>query len=232
MHFRSSVAAALVLAASLLQMAPVAHAAPAPAYPGFKHINTADGGLDALLFNNLRPSLDKYWGQQLGKAYTAPGWSWINRAGGTATACGTISLEDAGNEAAFYCPNDKVIYFNADFLLSQETGYGFAGVVEVIAHEYGHHIQHLKGLSPNMSVSASELQADRDAGAYLSWAKWGYIDNGKRADWYNLTDLQAVAYGTGDYAYNDPDHHGTPTERSDAITRGWNIGPGMNATAI
>jgi hypothetical protein len=51
-------------------------------------------------------------------------------------------------------------------------------------------------------------------------------------DWYNLADLQAVAYGTGDYAFSDPDHDGTPSERSDAITRGWNTGPGLNATTI
>jgi predicted metalloprotease len=256
MYLRFSVAAAILIAASLLQAAPVANASPishyadassisryaadvpkaaaaAPVYASVKHINTANGGLDSMLFTYLRPSLDKYWGQQLGKVYTAPGWSWINRAGGTATGCGDITLDDAGKEAAFYCPKDKVIYFNADFLLYQEANFGFAGIAETIAHEYGHHIQHLKGISSSMPVETSELQADRDAGAYLWWAGWNYTDpSGKKADWYNLADLQDVAYSTGDYDYSDPDHHGTPVERQDAITRGWNYGPGLNATTF
>jgi predicted metalloprotease len=200
----------------------------------YQHLSdTSNAGMDSILFIYLRPNLDRYWGQTLGNMYTAPGWSWINRSGGTATACGNITLENAAKQAAFYCPRDKVLYFNADFLQYQERLFGFPGIATVIAHEYGHHIQNLEGWASVMTTQQEELQADRDAGAYLRWAGWTYTtNNGGIASWYTLSDVQGVAWAAGDYLYSDPDHHGTPSERSEAVTRGWNNGPGLSSAAI
>lgn len=82
----------------------------------------------------------------------------------------------------FYCPADKVIYIDTSFYdqLAQMSGTGgdFARYY-VIAHEYGHHIQSITGLSDQVRAAqhsnpaaanrlqvAMELQADCYAGMW------------------------------------------------------------------
>ena len=87
----------------------------------------------------------------------------------------------------FYCPTDQGIYIDTDFYreMSQKLGAGgdFARAY-VIAHEYGHHIQNLLGLSaqvqsaqqrnPSQANALSvrlELQADCYAGVWAGLNK-------------------------------------------------------------
>ena len=84
----------------------------------------------------------------------------------------------------FYCPTDQSIYLDTDFYrqLSEQLGAsgGFARDY-VIAHEYGHHIQNLTGLSEKVHAAQEqdpdranalsvrlELQADCFAGVWAA----------------------------------------------------------------
>lgn len=124
-------------------------------------------------------SLDDYWATafpRLGGQYVSPGM--YLESGQWQTGCGTASSA----MGPFYCPADETIYIDTAFYdqLDREMGAGgdFARYY-VIAHEYGHHIQHLTGIagqvrsfqqsSPSQANQAQvlmELQADCYAGAW------------------------------------------------------------------
>ena len=82
--------------------------------------------------------------------------------GATRTACGT------GNTAAgpFYCPGDQKVYIDLAFYrLMQERFHVSSEFAQayVIAHEVGHHVQHLLGIDEQVAASrqsGSERQAN------------------------------------------------------------------------
>ncbi len=100
--------------------------------------------------------------------------------GFTNTGCGQASSE----VGPFYCPLDKLVYFDLDFLLQLQDQFGATGDLAaqyIVAHEYGHHVQNLRGTNAqvrqvqesdpdraNEYSIALELQADCLAGAWAS----------------------------------------------------------------
>ncbi|NMM87318.1 metalloprotease [Rhodococcus sp. SRB_17] len=104
--------------------------------------------------------------------------------GATATACGT------GQAAMgpFYCPSDQKVYIDLDFYQTLKNQLGAPGEFAqayVIAHEVGHHVQNLLGISEKVDqqrgrVSQAqynqlsvrlELQADCFAGVWANHAQ-------------------------------------------------------------
>ncbi len=82
--------------------------------------------------------------------------------GATRTACGT------GNTAAgpFYCPGDQKVYIDLAFYrLMQERFHVSSEFAQayVIAHEVGHHVQHLLGIDEQ--VAAARQGSERQANA-------------------------------------------------------------------
>ncbi|MFN9634285.1 MAG: neutral zinc metallopeptidase [Erythrobacteraceae bacterium] len=155
---------------------------------------------------------------------------------------GRVATEGCGSATAavgpFYCPADKGIYIDTSFYdtLAQMSGTGgdFARLY-VIAHEYGHHIQSITGLSDqvrqaqqrnpsssNQLQVAMELQADCYAGM---WA-------GKNRDRIEAGDLEeglAAASAIGDDTLQrgagqriNPESftHGTSRQRMAALKLG------------
>lgn len=105
--------------------------------------------------------------------------------GATQSGCGGAYAQ-AGPH---YCPLDERVYVDLDFLEELQTRFGATGDTAqayIVAHEVGHHIQHLLGVldelnrirsenpgSANDASIAVELQADCFAGVWLSTLQSG-----------------------------------------------------------
>ena len=113
----------------------------------------------------------------------------VSYVGGTQTACGT------GQAAMgpFYCPGDQGVYIDLRFYEEMERRLGGGGdfaQAYVIAHEVGHHVQHLTGatrqadrLGARGAESGSvrlELQADCYAGVWAARANRANIERNGR----------------------------------------------------
>lgn len=159
-------------------------------------------------------------------------------AGSTPTACGT------GQSATgpFYCPGDQKVYLDLDFFNLMQQRFKVSGEFAqayVIAHEVGHHVQNLMGLSEkvdNARRTASErqanamsvrleLQADCFAGvwAYHANAERKILEQGdvetalKAATAIGDDALQRQAQG---HVVPDSFTHGTSEQRVRWFTKG------------
>lgn len=125
--------------------------------------------------------------QQIGRQYENP--KLVLFSGATSTACGT------GQSAMgpFYCPLDRKVYIDLSFYQELQDRFHAPGEFAqayVIAHEVGHHVQNLLGISDKVQQARQssnsearsnalsvklELQADCYAGV------WAYHANQARA---------------------------------------------------
>jgi predicted metalloprotease len=153
---------------------------------------------------NALASLNHTWQplfEKAGIAYKAPKLVFYSQQG--RSGCG--AAESA--MGPFYCPADQGIYIDTDFYDQMAQQLGAKGEFArdyVIAHEYGHHIQNLLGLSdkvrnlqesrPSQANALSvrlELQADCYAGV---WA----AKNGDRIDPGDIQSGLNAAHQIGD----------------------------------
>jgi predicted metalloprotease len=191
--------------------------------------------IDAFLTDLLR-NIDRFWTRTL-TASDLPEptvrYDWVAPGASVLTGCG----ERAGDRAAFYCPADDTIYIAQRFaaelyagvargLPGERAGVGRAAgdfaVAYVLAHEYAHNLQQELGVFDNRvtrSAQPFELQADCLAGvwAYSVYAA-GDLDPG------DLEEATNAALAVGDFDVGNAQHHGTPTERRDALLAGYREG--------
>jgi hypothetical protein len=162
--------------------------------------------------------------------------------GATPTACGT------GQTAMgpFYCPSDRTVYIDLAFYQDLKARFKAPGdfaQAYVIAHEVGHHVQHLLGIADKVQAARSraseaqvnalsvrlELQADCLAGvwAYHADRMRNILEAGDIEEALNAASaigddrLQERARG---YAVPDTFTHGTSTQRVRWFRRGIEAG--------
>ncbi len=133
--------------------------------------------------------------QQSGQQYRDP--TLVLFRGGVDSACGFASAA----VGPFYCPGDQQVYLDLQFFDEMASRFSVAGdfaQAYVIAHEVGHHVQTLLGVSQRMQAARQrgarmegdngllvrqELQADCFAGV------WAYHAQ-QRHEWLEPGDLE------------------------------------------
>jgi predicted metalloprotease len=171
--------------------------------------------------------LPKY-GAQVRGTYQLPTLVVFNRA--VSTGCGNAT-SDIG---PFYCPADNRLYIDPSFYGTMERRLKAPGdfaQAYVIAHEVGHHVQHLIG-SSRLQVSGEtknevsvrvELQADCFAGV------WGHSAKGSLSITEgDLREALQAAHAIGDDALGHRDEdsftHGSSQQRMTWFKRGFEKG--------
>lgn len=133
--------------------------------------------------------------QQSGRQYKAP--TLMLFSGRVQSACGSASSASG----PFYCPADQRVYLDMEFFREMSQRFKAAGdfaQAYVIAHEVGHHVQTLLGVSDKVDAARQrgmrmegdngllvrqELQADCLAGVWANNAQ-------KRLNWLEPGDIE------------------------------------------
>jgi hypothetical protein len=197
----------------------------------------------AAFVSTVLASTEDVWGQLLANrqaGYEPP--KLVLFRGATPTACG----QGQSAMGPFFCPLDRKVYLDLDFfdLLSQRLGApGDFAQAYVVAHEVGHHVQTLLGITEradqlrqrstradsNAISVRIELQADCLAGVWAHhsqqakhWLEAGDIEEALNAASRIGDDvLQRRSQGT---VVPDTFTHGTGAQRVAWFRRGWESG--------
>lgn len=191
----------------------------------------------------IETSTQDVWGpmfRQAGAAYRPPEDVVLyDRATGTGCGMGQSAM------GPFYCPADQKVYLDLSFwdeLTSRFGAQGEAARAYVIAHEIGHHVQHLTGqtdVAQRMGMKGAEsgavrleLQADCFAGVWAAHA--GAVSGGQVVlDPRDIEDGIRAAAAVGDDALQkqsqgrvmpDAFTHGTSEQRMRWFRRGVETG--------
>ena len=197
----------------------------------------------AVFASQVLASTEDVWTKvfsDMGRTYKAP--TMVLYTGSVSTACGGGSA----SMGPFYCSGDEKLYIDLTFFTEMKRTLGADGdfaFAYVIAHEVGHHVEHLlgdldrahsqmAGLSETQANKISvriELQADFYAGV------WGYHE-GKMFQSLDESDLQEAidcARVIGDNylqekarGYSQPESftHGTSAQRMKWLKLGLQTG--------
>jgi len=216
---------------------------PAPAPPA--------GDAQARFVSQVLRSTEVVWTdvfRQAGKTYQAPKLRLFS--GSEPTACGR-------GEAAmgpFYCPGDRKVYLDMSFfnVMSQRLGApGQFAQAYVVAHEVGHHVQNLLGITDKVDAARErgseaqanamsvrvELQADCFAGVWAKrsndakgWLEAGDIESAlNAASQIGDDNLQRKSRGT---VVPESFTHGTSAQRVGWFKRGFESGSPDNCNTF
>jgi len=177
---------------------------------------------------------------QSGSTYREPKLVVFSQA--TQSACGYASAATG----PFYCPGDEKVFIDLDFLQQMQHQLNATGdfaIAYIIAHEVGHHVQKLLGITDQMEnlrrqVSEAEyneysvrleLQADFLAGvwAYHAQQTKNILEEGDIEEALNAASsvgddrMQMQSQG---YVVPDAFTHGTSEQRVRWFTKGFQTG--------
>jgi predicted metalloprotease len=162
--------------------------------------------------------------------------------GGTRSGCGSASSE----MGPFYCPADQRVYIDLNFYEELASRFGAPGdfaQAYVLAHEVGHHVQHLIGVADKVRETQQrasqeeqnalqvrmELQADCFAGIWANHAQRSrqVLESG------DLEEALGAAAAVGDdliqkrtqgHVVPESFTHGTAAQRQQWFQRGFSSG--------
>jgi hypothetical protein len=160
--------------------------------------------------------IDAFWSevfQAAGVQYASPRMQWVPR-GAVIPSCGPPA------SSPFYCSSTRTVVLPAIFFERLWQNDADAAVAVVIAHEWGHHIQRSLGMfSGDYFSIQTELQADCLAGVFFQYAgERGWLDPG------DIDEALAISWRGGDsvlVAWFEESAHGTPRQRVEAFSRGF-----------
>ena len=193
------------------------------------------------VFNSCNDVWTDLFSSELRRSYAAP--TLVTFTDQVQSRCGGATSE----VGPFYCPADQTVYIDLDFfnlLASRFKAPGDLAMAYVTAHEVGHHVQNLLGISDklhqqqgrvsqeayNRASVQLELQADYLAGVWAYHAQRLGIILIEPGD---LEDALTAANAIGDdtlqkeaqgYAVPDSFTHGTSAQRMQAFRSGFETG--------
>ncbi len=189
-----------------------------------------------------RKDVSEYWTRTFPTAFNQEyrGAEMVFFSGGTDTGCGPASA-DLG---PFYCPADGLVYFDLVFLERLQAQLGATGDLAaqyIVAHEYGHHVQNVLGISAkvrqleqqdpqnaNRYSVALELQADCLAGAWARDAdERNLLDEGEIAEALNAASAvgdDTIQQQAGQQVNQESFTHGSSEQRVSWFRRGYDTG--------
>ena len=178
--------------------------------------------------------------QQMGREYEEP--KLVLFTDQTRSGCGFASAATG----PFYCPEDRRVYIDLGFFNELQNRLGAGGdfaEAYVIAHEVGHHVQNLLGISDRVQAARRrlseaeynqlsvrlELQADFLAGVWARYAdrvkhvvEAGDIEEAMRAA--SAVGDDRLQYRSRGYVVPDSFTHGTSEQRVRWFRRGYETG--------
>lgn len=193
------------------------------------------------VFNSCNDVWTDLFNSELQRSYAAP--TLVTFTDQVQSRCGGATSE----VGPFYCPADQTVYIDLGFfnlLASRFKAPGDLAMAYVTAHEVGHHVQNLLGISDklhqqqgrvsqeayNRASVQLELQADYLAGVWAYHAQRLGIILIESGD---LEDALTAANAIGDdtlqkeaqgYAVPDSFTHGTSAQRMQAFRSGFETG--------
>ena len=111
-------------------------------------------------------STEQVWGdifQKNGRSYQPP--RLVLFSGAVNSACGSATSA----VGPFYCPSDRKVYLDTDFFVLMQRRLGGGGDFAdsyVIAHEVGHHVQNLLGISDKVDRAQRSARSEAVANRY------------------------------------------------------------------
>ena len=182
----------------------------------------------------------KLFAEQLNRRYVEP--TLVLFSGEDRSACGFASAATG----PFYCPADQKLYIDLSFYQQLKTRFKAPGdfaMAYIVAHEVGHHVQHLLGITTEVASQQRrmnktdanqlsvrlELQADFLAGVWAHHAQKmkNILEKGDLEEALNAASavgddrIQMEARG---YVVPESFTHGTSKQRMDWFYRGLQTG--------
>ncbi len=203
--------------------------------PPSREVDDTDGGEIDELAGSAVSDIEEFWAAHYGETFDGDFTpvkelvSWDSTAYDDVDFCGdsVLGLVNAG-----YCVDDNTIGWDRGELLPQlRDANGDMAVTMVLAHEYGHSVQHQAGLADEDTPTlVGEQQADCLAGVYMRWVAEGKSRRFTLSTADGLNNLLAAMI-----AFRDPlltegddevgeDEHGSAFERVSAFQFGFTDG--------
>ena len=190
-----------------------------------------------VVFADTEDVWDKLF-DDMGKIYEKP--TLVLFRGATTSACGTAT----SSSGPFYCPADGKVYIDLTFAQELKERFGASGdfaLAYVVAHEVGHHVQALMGITDKMAQLRQqvgeteynkfsvrlELQADFYAGL------WAHYNKEMQIDANDIQEALEAANAIGDDTLQrqyqgsvtpDAFTHGTSAQRVYWFKKGFDTG--------